>query len=59
MEAALKLPHCEVVPLVDVAKETKLRLTHDQSFKATRGMQQSVNDRVVADNLTPAVAVED
>ena len=61
-EAALELRHCEVVPLgvvsqmtigSDGAKETKLRLTHDQSFNATRGMRRSVNDRVVADKLTP------
>ena len=62
-EAALELPHCEVAPLGMVVqatigangtKETKLRLTHDQSFNATRGMRRSVNDRVVAERLTPA-----
>ncbi|KAI2509946.1 hypothetical protein MHU86_4511 [Fragilaria crotonensis] len=62
-EAALELPHCEVAPLgvvsqstvgADGAKETKLRLTHDQSFNATRGTRRSVNDRVDADRLTPA-----
>ena len=62
-EAALELPHCEVAPLgvvsqttlgADGTKETKLRLTHDQSFNATRGMRRSVNDRVDVDRLTPA-----
>ena len=62
-EAALDLPHCEVAPLgmvsqttigADGSKETKLRLTHDQSFNAYRGMRRSVNDRVVAERLTPA-----
>jgi hypothetical protein len=38
----------------DGAKETKFRFTHDQSFNASRGMRRSVNDRVVADRLTPA-----
>jgi hypothetical protein len=36
------------------AKETKLRLTHDQLFNASRGMRRSVNVRVVAERLTPA-----
>jgi hypothetical protein len=62
-EAALELPHCEVAPLgvvtqstvgADGTKETKLRLTHDQSFNATRGARRSVNDRVDVDQLTPA-----
>ena len=62
-EAALELPHCEVAPLgvvsqttlgADRTRETKLRLTHDQSFNATRGMRRSVNDRMDADRLTPA-----
>jgi hypothetical protein len=61
-EAALELPHCEVVPLgmvsqmtlgADGTKETTLRLTHDQSFNASRGMRRSVNDRMVAEKLTP------
>ena len=63
-EVALELRRCEVAPLgvvsqttigSDGAKETKLRLTHDQSFNATRGMRRSVNDRVVADKLTPVL----
>ena len=62
-EAAMELPHCEVAPLgvvtqstvgADGTKETKLRLTHDQSFNATRGARRSVNDRVDVDQLTPA-----
>ena len=62
-EAALELPQCEVAPLgmvlqmsigVDRAKETKLRLTHDQSFNTSRGTRRSVNNRVVAERLTPA-----
>ena len=60
---ALELPHCEVAPLgmvsqmtigADGANETKLRFTHDQSFEASRGVRRSVNDRVVAERLTPA-----
>ena len=38
----------------DGAKETKFRMTHDQSFNASRGMRRSVNDRVIAERLTPA-----
>jgi hypothetical protein len=62
-EAALELPLIEVAPLAmvsqttigaDGAKETKLRLTHDQSFNASRGVRRSVNDRVVTERLTPA-----
>jgi hypothetical protein len=62
--SALKLPHCEVAPLgivpqttmigADGAKETNLRLTHDQPLNASRGMRRSVHDRVVAERLTPA-----
>ena len=62
-EAALELPGCELAPLgvvsqwtigADGTRQPKLRLTHDQSFNATRGEQRSVNDRVLADELTPA-----
>jgi hypothetical protein len=38
----------------DGAKETKLRLTHNQLFNASRGVRQSVIDRMVAERLTPA-----
>jgi hypothetical protein len=37
----------------DGAKETKLRLTHDQSFNASWGVRLSVNNRVVTERLTP------
>ena len=62
-EAALELPGCEVAPLgvvllwtigKDGSRKPKLRLTHDQSFNATKGKRRSVNDRVRTDELTPA-----
>ena len=36
------------------SRQPKLRLTHDQSFNSTKGQNQSVNDRVLTDDLTPA-----
>ena len=57
------LPGCEVAPLgvasqwtigEDESRQPKLRLTHDQSFNATKGQSRSVNDRVLTDNLMPA-----
>jgi hypothetical protein len=62
-EAALELPGCEAAPLgvvsqwtigADGSRQPKLRLTHDQSFNASRGEQRSVNDRVIKEDLTPA-----
>ena len=62
-EAALELPGCKVAPLgvvsqwtigEDGSRKPKLRLTHDQSFNATKGKRRSVNDRVRADELAPA-----
>jgi hypothetical protein len=57
-EAALGLPGCEVVSQwtigADGSRQPKLRLTHDQSFNATRGEKRSVNNRVVTADLAPA-----
>ena len=62
-EVATEIPFCEVAPLglvpqlmlrEDGSRKEKLRLTHDQSFNACKGMLRSLNDKVDAEGLTPA-----
>ena len=58
-----QLTHGELAPIgiddkvwseqPDGSRKTKFRLTHDQSFEATRG--KSVNHRVIKDQLNPLV----
>jgi hypothetical protein len=61
-EAALHLPQTVLAPLGLVEQDTinklgeivpKWRLIHDQSLNIVKGTSRSVNDRLLADELTP------